>query len=76
MTEAELVNFNVMHIADDASTGYVFDVDLDYPVELHDLHDDYPLAPERLEITEEMLSDYNKNVLEKISNNGSKRPPN
>ena len=29
----------------------VLDVDLEYPPdELHDSHDDYPLAPERLEI--------------------------
>ena len=26
----------------------MLEVDLEYPVELHDLHDDYPLAPEKL----------------------------
>ena len=28
----------------------ILEVDLDYPKDLHDLHNDYPLAPERLKI--------------------------
>ena len=27
--------------------GYFFEVDLDYPDELHELHNDYPLASEK-----------------------------
>ena len=33
-------------------------VDLDYPNELHGMHKNYPLAPEKLEITYDMLPDY------------------
>ena len=36
----------------------MLEVDLKYPDELHDLHNDYRLAPEKLEITQNMLSKY------------------
>ena len=34
------------------------EVDLEYPKELHQLYNDYPLAPDKIEIKEEMLSNY------------------
>lgn len=39
-------------------------MDLDYPSELHDLHNAYPLAPEHLDITRGMLSPAALNILE------------
>ena len=38
------------------NTAYIFEVDLVYPANIHDRDDDYPLAPELLEIKSEMLS--------------------
>ncbi len=32
------------------STPCILDVDLEYPVELHDLHNEYPLAPEKINV--------------------------
>ncbi len=34
----------------------ILEVDLEYPKELHDLHEKYPLAPERLLIGSEKIS--------------------
>ena len=41
--------------------GYILKVDLKYLDELHELHSDYPLAPEKLEICQNMLSKYCRN---------------
>ena len=38
--------------------GYILEVDLEHPSELHDMHNDYPLAPEKLEISQNMFSKY------------------
>ena len=40
-------------------------VDLEYPDELHNLHNDYPLSPEKLEITQNMLSKYCSDIANK-----------
>ena len=40
------------------SEGCVLEVHLKYPKEIQELHNDYPLAPDELEIKREMLSDY------------------
>ena len=38
--------------------GCVLEVDLEYPKELREVHNDYPLAPDKIEIKREMLPDY------------------
>ena len=43
----------LMNIKSNSSTGYILEVDLEYPQELHDIHNDYPLAPEKINIPKE-----------------------
>ena len=45
-------------ISENKSTGYILEIDLSYPDELHVFHDDFPLASEKLEISSNMLSKY------------------
>ena len=50
--------FAVNLISENSSVGYILEVQLKYPDELHYLHNDYPLAPEKLAIPYDTLSDY------------------
>ena len=52
----------LMNIKSNSSTGYILEVDLEYPQELHDIHNDYPLAPEKINIPKEWLSDYSLEI--------------
>ena len=47
--------------------GRIFEVDIEYPKHLHKLHNDYPLAPEKLTVKEEWLSPYQTDLLENKS---------
>jgi len=62
LDEEEIAHFDLSSIAPDANMGYFIECDLSYPPHLHDLHSDYPLAPEHLTVTEDMLSEYARTV--------------
>ena len=47
--------------------GRIYEVDLEYPKHLHKLHNDYPLAPEKLAVKKEWLSDYQNELLDNNS---------
>ena len=52
--------FDMMSVIEKGSTGYFLEVDRESPDELHELHNDYPLAPEKLAVSIDMLSKYCK----------------
>lgn len=61
-----------MKIDPDGEFWWALEVDLDYPQELHDLHNDYPMAVEKKAVKTEDLSEYNRKFLENL---GEKHKP-
>ena len=55
--------FDVNSVSEKSPIGQFLEVDLAYPDELHAMHNDYPLAPEKFAIPYDMLSDYCKKLL-------------
>ena len=50
--------FDIISINHKNLTGYFLEVDLECPDELHELHNDFPLAPERSAVSNNMLPKY------------------
>ena len=65
LNKKEINEFDLDSISENSSIGYFLEVDLEYPTELYDSHNDYPLAPEKLEISSDMLSKYCSDIADK-----------
>ena len=57
LTEQEIKEWN-----ENNEHAFILEVDLEYPNHLHDEHSDYPLAPENLNVQENMLSEHQKEL--------------
>ena len=53
-------------------TGYILQVDLEMPKDKHDYFNHYPPAPEHVEVTEDMLSNFNIQCMERLNLNHTK----
>jgi hypothetical protein len=56
LSDDEIAQIDFVKVSDDSDIGYIVECDIEYPAELLELHNDYPLAPEHLTITEDPLS--------------------
>ena len=55
--------FDLNKYTSNTSKRWILEVDLEYPKELRELHNDYPLALGKIEIKREMLSDYQLKIV-------------
>ncbi len=47
LSQEEIANLDIMSVGKDAETGYILEVDLEYPSEIHESHKDYPFCAEK-----------------------------
>ena len=64
LNQKEIDKFCLNSIGGNSSGGYMLEADLKYPDELHKMHNDYPLASEKLKIAN-MLSKYCSSIADK-----------
>ena len=62
LNQIEIYKFCLNLIEENSSIGYILKVDLEYPDKIQELHNDYLLATEMLEISHNMLPDYWSNI--------------
>lgn len=73
LDEKEMEEFNINSMAKDGSKGYIREVSLTYSEQLHDLHSDYPLAPERKKVADHDLSPYATLLWKKLNGKKNRR---
>lgn len=71
LTEKIFYKIDWKNIETEGNKGYILEVDLSYPKHLHTEHDNFPLAPQNIELSYENLSPYAKKALNLCS--GSKK---
>ena len=62
MIGKEINNVDLAKYKDDSKKCSILEVDLEYPTELHDLHNDYPLALGKVKVNNNMLSNCSNNI--------------
>lgn len=57
----------ILNLPDDGSEGYIFEVDLHYPENLHETHSDFPFCAERQKLPKEAFKIVKKREEEEIN---------
>ena len=65
MSQKKIEKTNLATYNEDSKRGLIKEVDLEYPKEIHNLHNDYPLGAEKTKINKDVLSNYCKYIREK-----------
>ncbi|GBN08354.1 hypothetical protein AVEN_87773-1 [Araneus ventricosus] len=67
LTSEEIQNFNIFEYDENSDVGFILEVDMHCPENLHQKTNDLPFAVEHLKITFEMLSPYAKKLCERFN---------
>ena len=67
LAKNQIDKINLAKYKEDSNKGLILEVDLEYPKELHDLHNDYPLAAEKVKVNKDMLSNYGQEIANKFN---------
>ena len=72
-TSSETILDEILATPEDSDIGFIVEVDLEYPHELHESHRDYPLTPTKEVAPDEWLSDYQGDLAEQMKSNDNYR---
>ena len=61
---ADPKDFNLDYYSKGSPIGCFIETDLNFPDELHDLHNGYPIAGQKIAVRKEMLSDDELQIIE------------
>ena len=50
LTQGETLDLELFNYGEESDNGLILEVDLEYPEELHDLHNDYLLLPGKIKV--------------------------
>ena len=67
ISDKEIKRIDLGKYKADGKKGLILEVDLEYPQELHELHNDYPVTPEKVKVSNNMLSEYCKKIADKYN---------
>ena len=67
MSEREIKKIDLGKYSADSKRGLIPEVDLESNKNLHELHNDYPVASEKVKVSKNMLSGYCKKIAKKYN---------